>query len=146
MEIHKPKPIHGWRELLSEIGVVVIGIAIALSGEQIIDQLRWAHRVREAEGAMGRELLENTRDAYFRLASEACARRDLDHIQDLLTASRDRGAPVPVISRYSPPLRPWLGDAWANARALQIANHLSPRRLTAYSSACASTLANSASR
>lgn len=24
MEIHKPKPVHNWRELLTEIGVVVI--------------------------------------------------------------------------------------------------------------------------
>ena len=23
MEIHKPKPVHNWRELLTEIGVVV---------------------------------------------------------------------------------------------------------------------------
>ena len=33
MEIHKPKPVHNWRELLTEIGVVVIGILIALSLE-----------------------------------------------------------------------------------------------------------------
>ncbi len=135
MEIHKPKPIRDWRELLIEIGVVVIGIAIALSGEQVIDELRWAHKVREAEASMRRELMENNRDAFFRLASEDCARRDLDRIETLLVASRDRGAPVPIIARYSRPLRPWLDDAWENARALQIAGHISQRRLTAYSSA-----------
>jgi hypothetical protein len=30
MEIQKPTPIHNWRELLTEIGVVVIGVGIAL--------------------------------------------------------------------------------------------------------------------
>ena len=135
MEIHKPKPVRSWRELLSEIGVVVIGIAIALSGEQGIEKLRWDHKVREAEDSMRRELTENNRDAYFRLASENCAKHDLDRIENLLAASRDRGAPVPVIPRYSRPLRPWLDDAWENARALQIASHISQRRLTAYSSA-----------
>ena len=135
MEIHKPRPVRNWRELLTEIGVVVIGIAIALSGEQVIEDLRWAHKVREAEGAMRQELAENNRDAYFRLASEACAKRDLDHIESLLVASRDHGAPVPVITRYSRPLRPWLSDAWENARALQITSHISQQRLTAYSSA-----------
>lgn len=135
MEIHKPKPVRTWREFLSEISVVVIGIAIALSGEQGIEKLRWDHKVREAEDSMRRELAENNRDAYFRLASENCARRDLDHIENLLVASRDRGAPVPVITRYSRPLRPWLGDAWDNARALQITSHISQQRLTAYSSA-----------
>ncbi|MDQ2859884.1 MAG: hypothetical protein M3T55_03985 [Pseudomonadota bacterium] len=135
MEVHKPRPIHSWRELASEIAVVVIGIAIALSGEQVIETLRWDHRVREAEGSMRRELAEDTRDAYFRLTTETCARQDLDHIQSLLVASRDHGAPVPLVARYSRPLRAWLGDAWANARALQIASHISQRRVTAYSSA-----------
>jgi len=135
MEIHKPKPVRSWRELLSEIAVVVIGIAIALTGEQVVDELRWAHKVREAEDAMRRELTEDTRDAFFRLASEDCARRDLDRIESLLVASRDRGAPIPTIARYARPLRPWLGDAWENARALQIPGHISQRRLTAYSSA-----------
>ncbi|MGI9169044.1 MAG: hypothetical protein ACR2FH_02540 [Caulobacteraceae bacterium] len=135
MEIHKPKPVRNWRELLSEIGVVVIGIAIALSGEQIIEKLHWAHKVGEAEESMRQELLENERDAFYRLASETCAGRDLAQIENMLVASRDRGAPVPVIARYSRPLRPWLGDAWDNARAMQIASHMSQRRLTAYSSA-----------
>lgn len=135
MEIHKPKPVHSWRELLSEVGVVVIGIAIALSGEQVIETARWAHRVREAEESMRQELAENNRDAYYRLASENCARRDLGRIEAVLVASRDRGAPVPVIPRYARPLRPWLGDAWENARALQVASHISQRRLTAWSSA-----------
>jgi hypothetical protein len=135
LEIHKPRPVRSWSELLSEIGVVVIGIAIALSGEQVIEKLHWAHRVGEAEESMRQELAENDRDAYFRLASENCARRDLDHIEGLLVASRDRGVPVPIIRPYSRPIRPWLGDAWENARALQVTSHISQQRLTDYSSA-----------
>ncbi len=38
MDIHKPKPVHSWREFATEIGIVVIGIAIALGGEQIIER------------------------------------------------------------------------------------------------------------
>jgi hypothetical protein len=30
MHIHKPKPLHGVREFLSEIGVIVVGVLIAL--------------------------------------------------------------------------------------------------------------------
>jgi hypothetical protein len=26
MEVHKPKLVHGWREFLTEIGVIVIGV------------------------------------------------------------------------------------------------------------------------
>jgi hypothetical protein len=34
MHIHKPKPLHGIREFLSEIGVIVVGVLIALGLEQ----------------------------------------------------------------------------------------------------------------
>ena len=33
MDIHKPKPVHNWRELLTEIGTIVIGVLIALAAE-----------------------------------------------------------------------------------------------------------------
>lgn len=38
VDIHKPKPVHSIREFLSEIGVIVVGIAIALTGEQLVEQ------------------------------------------------------------------------------------------------------------
>ena len=34
MHIHKPKAAHSLREFLSEIGVIVVGIAIALVGRR----------------------------------------------------------------------------------------------------------------
>ena len=37
MEIHKPKPVHNWQEFFSEISVVVVGIVIALAGEQAVE-------------------------------------------------------------------------------------------------------------
>jgi hypothetical protein len=36
MAIHKPKPVHNWRELASEVGVIVVGIIIALTAEQFL--------------------------------------------------------------------------------------------------------------
>ncbi|MDQ2764026.1 MAG: hypothetical protein M3Y22_11270 [Pseudomonadota bacterium] len=39
VDIHKPKPVHSWREFLSEIGIVVCGIVIALTGEQVVEQI-----------------------------------------------------------------------------------------------------------
>jgi hypothetical protein len=47
VEIHKPKPVHSWRELLTEIGVVVIGVCIALAAEQTVEYFQhpaYAHR------------------------------------------------------------------------------------------------------
>jgi hypothetical protein len=39
MHIHLPKPFHGWREFLGEVGVIVLGVLIALGAEQAIEGL-----------------------------------------------------------------------------------------------------------
>ena len=31
MDVHKPKPVHSWRGLLSEVGIIVLGVLIALT-------------------------------------------------------------------------------------------------------------------
>ena len=73
MEIHKPKPVHSWRELLTEIGVVVIGVAIALAAEQAVEWLHWQHRVADARAAILIEVRDdNGPQAYTRAAVMAC--------------------------------------------------------------------------
>ncbi len=135
VHIHRPKPLKGVGGFLSEIAIIVVGILIALAGEQVVDNLEWAHRVHEVEGAMRAELAQNNHDAYYRLATHPCAVAKLDEIQAALVASRDRGAPVAPITRYRRPLRPWLSDEWENARSLQIASHIPNDRLSLYSQA-----------
>ena len=31
MRFHLPKPLHGWRQLAGEIGIIVVGVLIALA-------------------------------------------------------------------------------------------------------------------
>src|SRR5690242_21553377 len=35
-----PKPLHGWREFAGEVGIIVIGVLIALSAEQVVQDLQ----------------------------------------------------------------------------------------------------------
>lgn len=53
MEIHKVRPAHSWREFFTELGTIVLGICIALSGEEIISWYHCAARCRRP----GRPLL-----------------------------------------------------------------------------------------
>ena len=39
MHIHLPKPLQGWREFAGEVGVIVLGVLIALSADQIVQDL-----------------------------------------------------------------------------------------------------------
>src|SRR6185437_6380654 len=56
MEIHRPKSWHGLRELAKEIGVIVIGVLLALGGEQLVEALHRGEQARLAERAMRLEL------------------------------------------------------------------------------------------
>src|SRR5579862_4230189 len=77
MEIHKPpKPVRNWREFLGEIGVVVIGVCIALAAEQAVEWLHWQSEVTAARAALHTEIAAN--NAAFltrRLAIAPCVER-----------------------------------------------------------------------
>ena len=70
--MHKPKPIRTWREFFTEIGVIVLGVLIALGLEQAMEALHWSYRVRDAETAMRAELDQGDRDAWYRSARRCC--------------------------------------------------------------------------
>jgi|GEM_PF-944105 len=72
MEIHRPKPFHGWRELAKEVGVITIGIAIALGGEEMIRWLDRQHQVAEARHALRFEIARNAKYALFSIEEEHC--------------------------------------------------------------------------
>ena len=56
MDIHKPKPWHGSREFMKEIGTIVIGVLIALAAEQGVEAIHWSHKVDDAHVRLHREL------------------------------------------------------------------------------------------
>ena len=51
MHIHRPKPLHGWRDILLEIGVIVVGIVIAVGLEQAVEFFHHQHQREKLESA-----------------------------------------------------------------------------------------------
>jgi hypothetical protein len=72
MDIHKPKPVHSLREFLSEIAVVVCGIAIALTGEQVIEALHRNAEVREAREALQAEIKVDAGRLVYGIEEDKC--------------------------------------------------------------------------
>lgn len=64
----QPRPAHTWREFLSEITVVVLGVVIALSAEQMLQRLEVRSKVRHAEQQMREEIANDARAGDERLA------------------------------------------------------------------------------
>jgi hypothetical protein len=81
MDIHKPKPWHGWREFLKEYGIIVLGVLTALALEQTVDALRWAHEISEAREALGREITYNDKALRLMGVEDRCIAARLDQLQ-----------------------------------------------------------------
>ena len=84
MHVHKPKAAHSWREFLTEIGTIVIGILIALGLDQSVEAIHEHGLAQEAKDAINAEMQEDLDRVAYRLAQQPCIDRRLDQITDLL--------------------------------------------------------------
>lgn len=133
MHVHRPKPLHGWREIATEIGVIVVGIAIAIGGEQVVEAIHWNHTVAGAETALQNELAIDLSYAQEQQDLNPCANRYFDLLQSAIAENRtdvvrklyEAGRPIDE--------HPWRVDAWNAALSGQVPDHLSPKRVVAYS-------------
>lgn len=117
MEIHKPHPIHSWRELLKEVGIIVLGVLIALGAEQSVVALRERHAADEARRNVLAEVQFNLGFIRDRVSNEPCIDRRLDELAALLGRARDGALdPAPTwIGR--PSIDPVLSERWQSATA-----------------------------
>jgi hypothetical protein len=133
MHVHLPKPMHGWRAFIGEVGIIVLGVLIALGFEQLVDAWQWREKMRRAENSMRIELAEDDGpQAYARLLIGQC----LD--QQIARIHKGAGIVSPALLRqwlnaYSPPFRTWDSEAWKVVVASDTGNHMGPERLIAWS-------------
>lgn len=87
MHFHLPKPMQGWRALLSEVGIIVIGVLIALGAEQLVEAARWRDEVRNFRAVVDHELGRNI-DRYAQvIAQRPCVDRNLADLERFLQDS-----------------------------------------------------------
>jgi len=130
MDGHKSKPIHGWRDLLKEVGIIVLGVLIALGAQQIVDDLQWRSKIAGAEAAMRDELQnDDGLQAYARLAIYGCVDGQLAALATALEAERDHGGPLPALPARWPSFLTWDDDAWRSAVASDVTGHMRADRM-----------------
>ena len=103
MHFHLPKPLHGWREFIGEVGIIVIGILIALGGEQVVEATHWRQQVRLEREALQSEVVGNLDVVRLRMLLEPCVRvrlRELSRILDDV----DRGMQPQLATKIGFPL------------------------------------------
>ncbi len=136
MDIHKPKPWHGWRELLKEIGTIVVGVLIAIAFEQAVDWLHWRHKLSDADAAVRYELHDDDLpQAYARIVVRGCLDKQLDNLIAALAADQSREAFSRLVRDYKPPFRTWDMNAFHTMLASDVLPRLSAQEALRRSSA-----------
>jgi len=133
MHVHLPKPLHGWREFAGEVGIIVLGVLIALALEQVVEAWQWREKVDRAEGAMRIELADDDGpQAYARELIGECLNEEITRIRDASNT-----APPDQLRKwaaaYEPPFRTWDSEAWKIVVASDVGSHMGADRLIAWS-------------
>jgi hypothetical protein len=80
MHFHLPKPLHGWREFTGEVGIIVIGVLIALSAEQVVQNWHWDNEVAVVRDSIVGELANDRARWQRDLWASHCAVADIDRL------------------------------------------------------------------
>ena len=107
MDIHLPKPMHGWREFVGEVGIIVLGVLIALGAEQVVETLHWRREVSAERTSLNHEARDMLGAIQTRQAQQACVDRRLAEISDIFRRHQ-RGGPFHVAAPVGRP-------SWASA-------------------------------
>lgn len=130
MEIHKPRPVHSWREFFGEIAVVVLGVVIALSAEQLLQKLEMGSKVRHAEREMREEIAyDDGPQVLQRIALAPCIDASLTRIRSAVEEGEPRPAVIAAIERFDPPRHTWDSVAFQGAAVSNVLPELPRERL-----------------
>jgi hypothetical protein len=117
MHIHVPKHLHSWAGVLKEIGVITVGVLIALALEQMLEDRDWHQKVEAAKAGMEHELFwDNGPQVYQRAAMHPCAVAQLNRIRDAVEQGKTRQEIGRLIDGY------WVQFVTYDSLAHQAAN------------------------
>jgi hypothetical protein len=132
MHFHLPKPMHGWREFAGEVGIIVIGVLIALAADQAIETWQWREKVATAKESIDLEL--NTQLDYSEevMGLSRCAPHFIDALESAILRHDSRA--IGILHDTQPPFvpRPWRSTAWQAAMSTEVADHFERGELAQY--------------
>jgi len=116
MHFHLPKPLHGWREFTGEVGIIVLGVLIALGAEQTVEGLHHRSQVHETLEKLHAESAGNDRVLDYDLRE---LQKSISVVDRNLTALGGCGNPGAIPALDPLPQDPILTPvdvAWQGAR------------------------------
>ena len=147
MEVHTPKhPVRSLREFLKEVGIIVLGVLLALGAEQTVEWLHWRQQVGITDEALQQEIRKDLGPAYERRVDEQCLNGRIAHLRDKLLQPGSRWTadsmpisgsgksynPPAMPTVYRTPLRSYQTQIWDVALAGTALTHMPRERATRY--------------
>ena len=114
-------PRDGWRTFAGEVGVIVLGVLIALGAQQAAEEIRIRDDVRTFRETIDHEISLNLYVYDFRARQVDCVKRQIDELNDWLAQAR-AGKSVPGINENKPGALSPYRSAWENKDAEVFAN------------------------
>jgi len=130
----KSKAAHNWRNLAWEVGIVVGGVLIALSAQQVVESWSWRQKVAAAEKSMGEEIINSLLASAEVRHLNQCSTAQIDALQAAMVkgdwAAAARISNSDTMYGFG---RLWADDAFAATISAQVSDHLGAEKLKRYS-------------
>ena len=125
MHVHKPKAVHGVREFLSEIAIIVVGVVIALGAEQALEALHWRHEVQVEREALHADIRNQLQLVATRRIQQSCVDRRLADLA-VIFERHAKGQPLALLGPIGRPQNASTDNAiWDIAISGLAASHMS---------------------
>jgi hypothetical protein len=132
--LRKLGPRRGWRHFAGEVGVIILGVLIALGLGAIANEIGWRNEVRQARRALSLELGEAMGQVVERTRFSPCVEHRLDQIAQLVDEAALAGRLPPLGDIGAPSFRTWPHGVWDSIVNSQAAAHFDREELGAISS------------
>jgi hypothetical protein len=75
------RPLHGWRQFAGEVGIVVLGVLIALAAQQLVDTIHRRSDGAQLVAALRSELSDDRSRWEHIRSADACTLQRLDALE-----------------------------------------------------------------
>jgi hypothetical protein len=135
VHFHLPKPLHGWRDFIGEVGIIVVGVLIALGAEQVVETIHWNREVAAERASLLQEASDSLAGVRARQEQQPCVDRRLAEIRTVLERHR-HGEPADLVGEIGRPTRQSATrGTWQIALAGQALAHMDHDEKLAFSGA-----------
>ena len=97
MQVRLPRPLRGWREFAGEVGIIVLGVGIALGVEQMLEREHWRQVVQAEDKALVEEIQDNYGALLVRVMMQPCIDRRLAELAEVFRR-HDGGQPLGLVA------------------------------------------------